>query len=722
LGRVVRHFQRQARFSRGTAAEWTAENPVLFKGEPGLETDTRKVKMGDGSTAWNSLSYWFDPSVSGVSDHGDLTGLSDDDHTAYATNVELTAHLDDTSSVHDHGSLSGLADDDHSQYALDTDLTTHAGAADPHAGYRLESADHTHASSGAEGGTIDHGAITGLTDDDHTQYLKEADFDDIDFLVGTATGHTGAEIVVGTSPGGELGGTWGSPTVDATHSGSTHSTATDAHIADTGDAHDASAISVDSTTLAGVGTDVQAVLEELDDAIAAGGVTSIEANGEGALTGDVTFSEGTGITLNTSGNDIEINSTGSGVAAEDVTVDNSGFEELAGADGQTVFEEVDSILQQALAALEDTEVAIDEHLAAADPHVQYADVTEPIAVAHRDDTTNVHDHGQLAGLTDDDHTQYTLTTELDAVRGVDFLVGTATGELSGEIVAGTAPGGELGGTWGSPTVDATHSGSTHSAATDTHIADTDDAHDASAISVDSTDLVGTGTEVQTVVEELDDAIVAVDQLIDDHIADAADAHDASAISIADAGNDFTATTVEGALDELQADNEAHVAAADPHTGYVLESLLDAAGDIYIASAADTPARLARGTDDQVLRSTGATVAWESPPFSISVLLDGAGSTLAEGFYPIWNASFPCTVTAVKAYADTGTTTVVNAGTGVAGAENFCSADITIDPADAWESGTVDGNQAVAAGETVSVEVVTDGTATRVTIQIDFTRP
>lgn len=37
--------------------------------------------------------------------------------------------------------------------------------------------------------------------------------------------------------------------------------------------------------------------------------------------------------------------------------------------------------------------------------------------------------------------------------GVDYLVGTANGTLSGEIVAGTSPGGELGNTWGSPTLD-----------------------------------------------------------------------------------------------------------------------------------------------------------------------------------------------------------------------------------------------------------------------------
>ena len=43
----------------------------------------------------------------------------------------------------------------------------------------------------------------------------------------------------------------------------------------------------------------------------------------------------------------------------------------------------------------------------------------------------------------------------------DYLVGTTQAGLSAEIVVGTAPGGELGGTWASPTVDATHSGSTH---------------------------------------------------------------------------------------------------------------------------------------------------------------------------------------------------------------------------------------------------------------------
>jgi hypothetical protein len=41
----------------GTAAEWTAANPVLAEREMGVETDTFSYKIGDGTTAWNALPY-----------------------------------------------------------------------------------------------------------------------------------------------------------------------------------------------------------------------------------------------------------------------------------------------------------------------------------------------------------------------------------------------------------------------------------------------------------------------------------------------------------------------------------------------------------------------------------------------------------------------------------------------------------------------------------------
>lgn len=42
---------------RGTDAEWTSANPTLAAGEVGISTDINKFKIGDGTTAWTSLSY-----------------------------------------------------------------------------------------------------------------------------------------------------------------------------------------------------------------------------------------------------------------------------------------------------------------------------------------------------------------------------------------------------------------------------------------------------------------------------------------------------------------------------------------------------------------------------------------------------------------------------------------------------------------------------------------
>jgi hypothetical protein len=48
--------QTQIQIRRGTAAQWTSANPILASGEFGYETDTGKFKIGDGTTAWNSIA------------------------------------------------------------------------------------------------------------------------------------------------------------------------------------------------------------------------------------------------------------------------------------------------------------------------------------------------------------------------------------------------------------------------------------------------------------------------------------------------------------------------------------------------------------------------------------------------------------------------------------------------------------------------------------------
>ncbi len=53
---IVRIFSR-IQHKRGTAAEWTAANPILASAEIGVETDTLRFKIGDGVHAWKNLAY-----------------------------------------------------------------------------------------------------------------------------------------------------------------------------------------------------------------------------------------------------------------------------------------------------------------------------------------------------------------------------------------------------------------------------------------------------------------------------------------------------------------------------------------------------------------------------------------------------------------------------------------------------------------------------------------
>lgn len=155
---------------------------------------------------------------------------------------------------------------------------------------------------------------------------------DADYLVGTTNGSLSAEIVVGTSPGGELGGTWGTPTID------------------------------DSVTTTGwamgafSGTTYTASAETFADAL------GVEFEPGDALTDCSTFA-----------------ATGGGIFYDD---------------SEAKFKKC------------------------------------------QDNT-----------LTDLD------TSSAGAPADADYLVGTANGSLSAEIAVGTTPGGELGNTWASPTLD-----------------------------------------------------------------------------------------------------------------------------------------------------------------------------------------------------------------------------------------------------------------------------
>jgi hypothetical protein len=117
---------------RGSAAQWTAANPVLAAGEIGFETDTSKFKMGNGTSTWSQLVYFANAteltdainSVVGMapetlntlSEISDALGDNPDFLTLYATNTRV-----DTVVFNGEAALDTL------ETAVTGSLSTHVG-------------------------------------------------------------------------------------------------------------------------------------------------------------------------------------------------------------------------------------------------------------------------------------------------------------------------------------------------------------------------------------------------------------------------------------------------------------------------------------------------------------------------------------------------------------------------------------------------------------------
>jgi hypothetical protein len=98
----------QIQFRRGTASEWSSANPTLAAGEIGVETDTSKLKIGDGSTSWTSLSYLVSPdpapvAYTAVNTQSGTTytfALGDEEElTSFTSSSAVTATIPATASV-----------------------------------------------------------------------------------------------------------------------------------------------------------------------------------------------------------------------------------------------------------------------------------------------------------------------------------------------------------------------------------------------------------------------------------------------------------------------------------------------------------------------------------------------------------------------------------------------------------------------------------------------
>ena len=115
---------------RDTAANWTSANPILANGELGLETDTSKLKVGDGTTQWASLGY-YTLGTTGAAMYSDATANFTGD--LQKSGVSVPAYSDTTANFTGDLQKSGVpvaADANLNSFLTAVDLPVADGSAD----------------------------------------------------------------------------------------------------------------------------------------------------------------------------------------------------------------------------------------------------------------------------------------------------------------------------------------------------------------------------------------------------------------------------------------------------------------------------------------------------------------------------------------------------------------------------------------------------------------
>jgi len=115
-----------------TATNWTSVNPLLEQAELGYELDSGMFKIGNGSDNWDDLDYYsiINEGINlgaGVGIYTTNSGtflqfkslVAGDNITLTTDGETITISGAGGGGVTDHGVLTGLGDDDHSQYHND---------------------------------------------------------------------------------------------------------------------------------------------------------------------------------------------------------------------------------------------------------------------------------------------------------------------------------------------------------------------------------------------------------------------------------------------------------------------------------------------------------------------------------------------------------------------------------------------------------------------------
>ena len=93
---------------RDSSVNWNEANPILLEGEPGYETDTGKMKIGDGSSNWDALDYYGGTGPAGPSGPIGPTGPSGEIKTPVYQTANYTLNTSDSEGIIDFNSSSNL--------------------------------------------------------------------------------------------------------------------------------------------------------------------------------------------------------------------------------------------------------------------------------------------------------------------------------------------------------------------------------------------------------------------------------------------------------------------------------------------------------------------------------------------------------------------------------------------------------------------------------------
>jgi hypothetical protein len=271
---------------RGTAAQWTAANPVLAAGEIGFETDTSKFKMGNGSSTWSALQYFANASELAALVNG-APGLLDtldelaqaigDDPQFYLTiGQTVTNHTNASTMVHGIADTSALAtqsDVNNAATAAASDLSDHTSATTTVHGIADTSllatqSDVNDAASAAASDLSDHTSATttvhGIAD---TSLLAtQSDVNDAETAAASAlAGHAADTTDVHGIADTTLLVTQSDLTDHAAETENVHGIADTTALVTQSDLTDAiTGATVDQSTLAGTGIDWNALTEQFD--------------------------------------------------------------------------------------------------------------------------------------------------------------------------------------------------------------------------------------------------------------------------------------------------------------------------------------------------------------------------------------------------------------------------------------------------------------------------